>query len=462
MKEKKTGNPLSNLPRVAILSFLISLVLCSVMIGAVIVGRERTENLQKEQLILEQSLRIQDALTRLFYKTEVLATLIRHGDGILQDFDEIAALIVDDPVMLNVLIAPGGVVTNAYSVLDDASSLIGHDFFSELSGNIEAMLAIQTGELVMAGPFMARQGYMVLAGRLPVFLDAEKTNFWGLVSVTLRFPEALDNAELGILRIQGYEYELWRINPDTGEHQILDSTINNAGPNARYLEEHIQFLNADWYLRLLTTRAWYSYPEVIVLILAGLFISLLVLFVAQNYFRLKQARAELAVLATTDPLTGIYNRRHFIELARIDIERARRFSEKPYVIIIDADYFKKVNDTYGHLVGDEVLIEITNRLKETIRPYDVLARYGGEEFIVYMPNSNEDGIAAAAERLRLNICETPFKFLDVDLNITASFGVSIIDDDGIEKAIKNADDALYRAKEEGRNRVDFHYSVATT
>jgi len=364
--------------------------------------------------------------------------------------------------MLNVLIAPGGVVTNAYSVLDDASSLIGHDFFSELSGNIEAMLAIQTGELVMAGPFMARQGYMVLAGRLPVFLDAEKTNFWGLVSVTLRFPEALDNAELGILRIQGYEYELWRINPDTGEHQILDSTINNAGPNARYLEEHIQFLNADWYLRLLTTRAWYSYPEVIVLILAGLFISLLVLFVAQNYFRLKQARAELAVLATTDPLTGIYNRRHFIELARIDIERARRFSEKPYVIIIDADYFKKVNDTYGHLVGDEVLIEITNRLKETIRPYDVLARYGGEEFIVYMPNSNEDGIAAAAERLRLNICETPFKFLDVDLNITASFGVSIIDDDGIEKAIKNADDALYRAKEEGRNRVDFHYSVATT
>jgi len=297
---------------------------------------------------------------------------------------------------------------------------------------------------------------MVLAGRLPVYLDAKKTNFWGLVSVTLRFPEALNNAELGRLRMQGYEYELWRINPDTGEKQVLDSNIKNANPNARYLESSIQFLNAEWYLKLLATHSWYSYPEVIILIITGSFISFLVFFIVQNNSQLKQARNELAVLAKSDPLTGIFNRRHFAELVEMDIERAQRFKESSYVILIDADYFKNVNDTYGHLVGDKVLIEIAARMKEIIRPYDLLARYGGEEFIIYMPNSNNDGVAAAAERLRLKICEYPFKFSDICLNISASFGVAKIDGAGIEKPIQNADIALYQAKEEGRNGVVFH------
>jgi diguanylate cyclase (GGDEF)-like protein len=318
------------------------------------------------------------------------------------------------------------------------------------------MIAVETGNLVMAGPFMARQGYMVLAGRLPVFLDPEKTDFWGLVSVTLRFPEALENAELGRLRMQGYEYELWRINPDTGERQVFDSNIEVANPNARYIEEHLQFWNADWYLKLLATRSWYNYPEIIILIFAGLLISFLILFIAQNNFRLKQTRAELAELAKSDPLTGIYNRRHFAELAQVDIERTQRYNEDSYTLLIDVDHFKNVNDTYGHLIGDKVLIEIAKRLKEAIRPYDLFARYGGEEFIIYMPNLTKEDVAVAAERLRLRVCDHPFNFTEVCLNLSASFGISIIDSDGIEKAIKNADDALYRAKEEGRNKVVFH------
>lgn len=425
------------------------------MVGVVIVNKERSEALQQEQFILEKSLRIQEALSRLFFRTEILAALIRQGNGYIEDFDAIAALIVDDPSISNILIAPDGIVTSVFSTHDDVSSMIGHNFFDESSGNIEAIKALEMGELVMAGPFMAVQGHMILAGRLPVFLDTERTNLWGLVSVTLRFPEALDNAELSRLRIQGYEYELWRINPDTGERQILDSNIQDASADARYVEERIQFLNANWHLRLLTTRSWYNYPEVIILIIAGFFVSLLVLFIAQNNFRLKQTRAELDILAKTDPLTGVYNRRYFADIVQTDIKRSNRFNEKCYIILIDADHFKNVNDTYGHLTGDKVLIELARRMKEIIRPYDLLARYGGEEFIIYMPNSNQDGIAAATERLRLRICEHSFKFADANLDISASFGVAVIDD-SIEKAIKNADDALYKAKEEGRNRVVFY------
>jgi len=341
-------------------------------------------------------------------------------------------------------------------VRDDASLLMGHDFFSEASGNIEALRAVETGELVMAGPFMARQGYNVLAGRLPVFLDEEKTDLWGLVSVTLGFPEALDNAELGRLRMQGYEYELWRINPDTNERQVLDSNIENARPNARYIEKHFQYLNADWYLKLLAARSWYNYPEVIILIIAGLFISFLVLFVVQNNFQLKQTRAELAVLAKTDPLTGIFNRRHFSELVQIDIERTQRLKESSYVILVDIDHFKNVNDTYGHTVGDKVLVEIAKRFKETLRPYDLFARYGGEEFIIYMSNTDRDGAAITAERLRQKLCNEPCEYKEVRLNISASFGVAKIDDSGFENAIQHSDSALYQAKREGRNKVVFY------
>jgi len=289
-----------------------------------------------------------------------------------------------------------------------------------------------------------------------LYRDEEKTDFWGLVSVTLRFPEALENADLGKLRTQGYEYELWRISPDTGEKQVLDSNLENAPLNARYLEKDIEFLNAEWHLRLLATRSWYSYPEVIILVFAGLFVSFLVLYIAQYNFRLKQTRAELAVLAKTDPLTGIFNRRHFAELAQLDMERARRFNEVSYVMLVDADHFKSINDTYGHLIGDKVLIEIAKRMKETIRPYDLLARYGGEEFIVYMPNTNQDGAVAAAERLRHIICDQPCVFADISLSISASLGVAKNTGDSIEKAIRHADSALYRAKEEGRNRTVIH------
>ena len=455
MKKRKTKNVLENLSILAVVSFIVLLVTSAIMVNIVIAGRENNDALQTERFLVEKSLKIQDTLSGFFFKTEMLAALVQHGDGHIHDFDGIAALIVNDPVILNVLIAPGGVVEKAYSTLGDVSALIGHDFFEDSSGNIEARRAVDTGELVMAGPFMARQGYMVLAGRLPVFLDEEKTEFWGLVSVTLQFPEVLDNAELGHLRMQGYEYELWRIDPDTNQRQVLDSNNENIKPGTPYVEKHISFLNADWYLRLYATQSWFDYPEVILLISAGLFISFLVFFIAQSNFKLKQTKEELAVLAKSDPLTGIYNRRHFAELAQMDIERARRFNEKSYIILIDIDHFKNVNDTYGHLVGDNVLIEAAKRMKEIIRPYDLLARFGGEEFIIYMPNSSKEGATAAAERLRLRINDHPFKQTDTVLKISASFGVAELGGDGIERTIKKADDALYRAKEEGRNKIVF-------
>jgi len=285
---------LHKLTGMTILAFFVSLALCFTVIFYAIFNRLNMERVQMRQIMSEKIQRIDSVMSRLFYKTEVLAALVRLGDGSIHYFDILAPSIVDDPAILNILIAPDGIVSHVYSQNGDTSSLlIGHNFFEDSSGNIEALMAIEKGELIMAGPFIARQGYTVLAGRLPVFLDSEKQDFWGLVSVTLRFPEALDNAELSGLLMKGYEYELWRLDPDTNEKQVLASNLTHVRKKAHYIEKSAQIQNATWHLRLLSTNVWYLHPENIVMIFAGFLISILSAFLVQKNVGLKKVKIVL-------------------------------------------------------------------------------------------------------------------------------------------------------------------------
>jgi diguanylate cyclase (GGDEF)-like protein len=381
--------------------------------------------------------------------------MVIQGDGNLDSFDRVAPSIMDDPAILNILVAPGGIVSNVWP--PEASAVLGWNFFDGSAGNKEAVAAINAGKLMLGGPFINAQGIEALVGRLPVFIDTpdERQKFWGLVSVTLRFPQALDGAELSSLKAKGFAYELWRINPDTDERQVIASDYEHASLNPRYIEKNVPVLNADWYLKVWPIRMWYTYPENLILLTAGFLISLLVLFVAQNNVELKRMGTVLEDMARCDPLTGIYNRRHFMESSKMDIERARRAKEDCFVILFDLDRFKSINDIHGHLIGDNVLIETASRIKGTIRPYDVFARYGGEEFIIYASGANRNGIINLAERLRLSICNKKFEYEDVCLDSSASFGIAHIVEYDINKAILHADKALYTAKNEGRNRVVF-------
>ena len=200
-------------------------------------------------------------------------------------------------------------------------------------------------------------------------------------------------------------------------------------------------------------HAWYSYPENIALIIAGLCISFFVFFVMQNNSRLEKMRSAFEIMAITDPLTGIFNRRHFFNVAQISNEKARRQKTNAFIVIFDIDRFKQVNDKYGHTIGDKVLLDITARVKAGIRPYDIFARYGGEEFIIYTSDITNDEVYEMAERLRLNLCNNQFEYEDVSFSLSASFGIAHIADYNIENTIKYADEALYTAKREGRNRV---------
>jgi len=171
-----------------------------------------------------------------------------------------------------------------------------------------------------------------------------------------------------------------------------------------------------------------------------------------NVTVLESERQKYHDLAIKDPLTGIYNRMYWMDEFDKEISRSKRYDHPLSVVMFDIDHFKSVNDTFGHQVGDQVLIKLVDIISESIRDrIDLFARYGGEEFILMLPESHLDGAKEMAEKLRQRIEEACFPNVE---HITCSFGVSALRvEDCKDVLIKRADDALYRAKEEGRNRV---------
>lgn len=169
--------------------------------------------------------------------------------------------------------------------------------------------------------------------------------------------------------------------------------------------------------------------------------------------KLHKLTAELEYRAIHDSLTGALDRGAIIEVLDKEIARAQREGTAVTVALIDADHFKKINDTHGHQVGDYTLREMVTRIQEVLRPYDHLGRYGGEEFLVVAPTSN--GVTGLHERIRDAIACKPFSTAAGDLTITVSIGVAASDQNTsyADQLILRADEALYRAKKEGRNRV---------
>jgi two-component system, cell cycle response regulator len=167
--------------------------------------------------------------------------------------------------------------------------------------------------------------------------------------------------------------------------------------------------------------------------------------------------ARLEQLAQTDPLTQLMNRRTLTERITAEMERARRYDSTLALLMIDIDHFKKVNDTYGHLVGDDVLRDVGQLLLETIRGSDIVARYGGEEFLMLLPETDDAGAETFAERIREAISRHEFNAAaGTALMLTASIGIAVFPAariESVEDLLARADAALYRAKADGRNRV---------
>jgi two-component system cell cycle response regulator len=165
---------------------------------------------------------------------------------------------------------------------------------------------------------------------------------------------------------------------------------------------------------------------------------------------------QLEELSFTDPLTGALNRRAFDDSLRREVSRARRYGLVLSLVIVDLDHFKRINDTFGHPAGDEILKAFVKRLEQGLRESDLLHRYGGEEFAILLPHTGEAGARELAERLLASIAKEPFVVGRHDLRVTASAGLAWLAGPELDHLdlVDLADRALYLAKQRGRNRVE--------
>lgn len=171
--------------------------------------------------------------------------------------------------------------------------------------------------------------------------------------------------------------------------------------------------------------------------------------------RLESNQDELRRLASTDPLTGLANRRSFLDASNAEVALTRRTGRPTALVLLDLDHFKDVNDSWGHAVGDSVLVAVADLLRRDRRTTDVVARLGGEEMALLLRETDLDAALHLAERLRATLAEETLRHGDAEISLTASFGVSVVtpDDTSFDTVLRRADRALYAAKRAGRNAV---------
>ena len=200
------------------------------------------------------------------------------------------------------------------------------------------------------------------------------------------------------------------------------------------------------------SRLKYFFIILIVVIVSFLIIGY---FIKALNKKLQSTQTKLKDQANHDSMTGLFNRRYLYYISEDLLAQSKQNNQEVYLIMFDIDNFKRINDTYGHDIGDKVIISLSNEVLRCTRKSDVTSRWGGEEFLILLPNTDQRGAKTLAEKIRANI-----EALHVeDVRFTISIGISHFDyyeDKNIDDAIKKADSALYEAKESGKNRVCMH------
>ncbi|MGB5997381.1 MAG: diguanylate cyclase, partial [Marinomonas sp.] len=197
------------------------------------------------------------------------------------------------------------------------------------------------------------------------------------------------------------------------------------------------------------------------ILLESLVLSLIIANRIRTLEKLEATQAELQLLASTDPLTQLLNRRSFDLEASALLNQDKQIRFPLSLAILDIDFFKNINDTYGHSLGDQVIVRVADVLRAQCRLQDIVARYGGEEFVILMPNTTREKAHVLAERIRTTLAHTSVQVDQNQLvNFTLSVGISEVDAKtaDLQAAINQADKALYKAKNSGRNQSQLHIS----
>ncbi len=365
-------------------------------------------------------------------------TIAVYDNGGPDDLDAIFAPLIEDFGYRNVTILPDGIVTYTYPV-EGNETIIGDNIFEISDRIVEANLAMETREVVTSGPYELTQGGEAFISRKAVYIDDE---LWGFVSIVVDKDVLLDKINVAVFENSEYNYQF------TASVNSLDTTLisessNFNSANAQWVE--IELPNGNWRFAIEQKSNFLIYLVTISILVVGYLLSFLVSrYIKRIETKLKIANKEIYL----DKLTGVNNRKL---LDRLQDEFAR--DKLDYTaIFIDLNDFKPINDTYGHDVGDEVLITFSNKLQGIIRDTDFIIRMGGDEFLVILSKTTSDEVI-------LNFCQRldaiqvdPIVIGGVNLKIKFSYGyaVSNIDGNNLSKVIETADSKMYTSKRESK------------
>ena len=254
--------------KAVVAAFFVTLALCAALSAYIEYGRRAREDDQMKFIAGTVSAQAYEVLSTQLNKAKTLEAFVVQNEGGTEGFDRVARLLVTDSTVRNVLLAPDGVVSAVYPIKGN-ESVLGHDLTGRKAGDKEAQAAIERGTMIMAGPFSLVQGGLGIAGRLPIYLDG---TFWGIVSVTLNYPEALSGLTAPeSVAAQGFACRIWRTNPDTG----VDQTIVKSGVGipSRAFDYAFPIYNSEWHVTVSPVLPWYTNDSVIYSALVSLLLS---------------------------------------------------------------------------------------------------------------------------------------------------------------------------------------------
>lgn len=356
--------------------------------------------------------------------------------------------------ILNLSLAPGFVIREIYPAKGN-EMVVGLDLLADPQQKLAVLRAIQLDDVVLAGPYPMLQGGEGLTGRLPLWRDRDGVpRLWGVVSVSLDYRQLM--ADAGIERLEKkLRLEIrGRDASGPGGEAIRGDPLPRE---ADAVKVPVFLPGGSWLISAAPLEGWYPVPWWRTPTgMAGLAISLLS---GLAVLRIAQDRQRIRLLAASDALTNLPNRRWALAHLGKLMARSERGGETFAVLSFDLNGFKPVNDTYGHAVGDQLLAEIAQRLRDSMRPGDLVARMGGDEFLALVrvdPGRRDDWLRQLAERVQGVVCQ-PVRIGGYRLQVGTSIGIACFPRDGRDAAtlLRRADEAMYQAKREGGTGVAF-------
>ncbi|MDO5408419.1 MAG: diguanylate cyclase [Eubacteriales bacterium] len=395
------------------------------------------------------SARLESLLDSLFHKTDIFEAVIITNDGEMPEeiFDHLSqSILAENSGIRAIQCLPDGTVAYCYPI-EGNEKAIGGNVFKNEKRRADALLAKETHEITLSGPYSLTQGGFGIVARNPVYLMSEEgeESFWGFSVIVLELPEALDSLLFQEIERNGFQYRLTTI--VEGERIVISSTADYQ--ERKSVVENINVPNHTWQLELSPRKSWYDIAGFAWILAVSLGITVLVTMLV---YVLEERNQNLKERADRDSLTGLINRRKLMDY----IELRCGNTKMPLTLLYcDINDFKTINDTYGHAQGDVVLKEAARRMKEAFWKEDIVARVGGDEFIIVVERcAGMEGCDKCMAKIRTAM-EKPFLLSQTEVFVSTSIGYAFFPEEAqdVQELIRLGDERMYEEKRSRKRKA---------